>query len=776
MLSRFLSIFIVVGLVASVRSLKCQEGVNATFGTIPFYQWTERICYKGSECFSQEIAEPFMKNMKASVQYGGCISSSYAGLITCENLFGPESTFNPAVLMNMFTDLDDMVDDMVKDFQADSIQRLKMLFSNGDSMLEFIDGIYKYLEAMGFNMAKAEPLKTKLADLFMKSFGQGEGSYGELEISENQLMDALGKLDTKNPKIAANIFSYLENIQSPEDIEIIKSNPDAALITNLPGLIKSMLPDSWEVDKWYDIIFDIFGDIKFRSPEKSTADVIKTIKMAAGIPEDYKKYLDPIFDTLPSLVQHLSTGDFSYAQTWSLQLLQAESTTNENTTKLTNAINSFIGKVVPPQTAVKPLITHLAKWLPGLFYNFFPANKDDIGRVYIEMANGFDSFDFQTPTTTLEKTELSEFLMMIINKVNTSPEGAEPDPAQAMIKLFTVNFSKTFYNLMTSKYTEDLDKFFRTLKDGFKEYPKINAGKIIVDLVTNMGETVPTEIEPILNNAQNVINAMSISDYHRRNSALYDVFSNLIGDYKTNYPDSEFPKLAENYLQILQNYDENFPKYTCFKLYETGESLSEIQPTDIEKCVRENDMKMREHIRDYYDSVNDCAVDLYFAMFEYGEKHPDVQPYLLMPLEFQEPYVNIIRLLDRQDVKDLIRDYTDWMYNMSEDPSLNNFDAFIHSVNATVYKITSKLSSAMKDLREFHRPHSCKYTSCSSDLCNSHERITNIVPYTRPSKKITGDETITSEPTSTTSGSGNVVTTVLLNVASLCLAYKTLSE
>ncbi|XP_039267569.2 uncharacterized protein LOC120342692 isoform X1 [Styela clava] len=793
------SVALLVVSIASANSLTCNEGFNGKIGGVPFYHWTDRKCSGKSDCFMQELSlKLFETDIEVTAKYGGCISSRYAPLMTCENLFGADSTFDPARLLNMMPELEQKFKDFLEDMRLNTTHQFQILFSNGNGSEEFIEGLVTFTEHLGFKMEKVKPLIKPMAECWNWLFASPSPSLDyqdfisrRINLTDN-LLEALGNLESKNTDIAEYILSFIGNWADEKSINEIRDSKYLPLLENLPELVKMALPNSFKASSWFDSMFELLGDIRISEPKTSAFNTIKTMKSMVEIPKEYNKYLDPILNTAPELVQHMADGDYMYAGTWSAELVKSESKTNSVTKKLSTSIFKFISSI--SQEQVPADINVLITWLPGVFYNFFPEDSTGIDRVYNALSDGFDATDVTNPTNTLPTTKMSDFLVKFTEKFIEYPPGQqEQSEAARQIKdLLVINFSKTFYNIMTSKYTDKLNIIFDTLAEGLKNYPDFDTGKIVENLITNLGWTVPTELKPLLNTAQGLVKAMMNGSYE----AMREAAENVIQEYEEAYPKSEFPDLVRRYIDYYHTVFVEAEKIR----QESRDSYDECPYTDpdwlecFNKIDDENRKKDKEFALKLYKMSNDLSVDTSFAIFRLMDYDDDVITSVAIKTFPQyATYIRLMRVLDSSDIKDLLNDFTTWFVESTygHNYTLLTLTEFTAAINATVFKITSKLGDVTKELRNMFAPDSCKYEHCSFDGCNADGFLAKIptfspppsvaTPSVFPDKKLdnTGKDkvlTITDEPPSTTSGSNIVSGNIMLSMISLWLSYRAFME
>lgn len=691
------------------------------------------------------------------VRYGACLSSSYADLLDCDKLFGPDSTLDPAQLLDLIPDIQDRINDTVHDFMDDAVGQLKKLFSDGNSIDGFVSGIVTFYEHMGFNMEKFKPLQPSIGKLMLSLFDVADQQASQQALSE--FVTALGELDTENSDFTENIYKFIGNFLNQTMIDSqIKANPMYKnLIEKVPGLIQTMLPANWNSTLWYDIVYKLIGDIDLANPKKSATDAINTIKTHYTIPDDVKTILDPIFNAIPDLVDKLAQGDNgTYIGTWSLELLKQYSETNAATEAFATALINFVEKIaqVTLQTEYKTMI----QYMPGLFYKFFPAEKSKIEEVYNKMAAGFNSFDFNDLSNTAETTKLSDFILDMILKISGKQ-------ANVTEKALVINFSRMFYNLL-SDYNTELDKFFQVIVDGFTNFPTINAGEIVSKLITEMGGTVPAEIAPLLDNMQVVINAATAVPFNP--TTLFTALDSVVDAYKTAFPDSPMPELVKQYYMLIKAMIDQQTNY-----YNKLNEIYMSWPFDDEALANlnaENNAKTMENLLDmiYWQ------IDVQFAVFELTNNQDDqLTQAVVAAFPQYGVYIRLGEALDPEDLKQLVKDVVGWIGTAATAPLTSQ--GFVDATKPTFQKITAKMVNVTKELRYMFAPDSCKFGSCDTDLCNDHGYIdsqSKVTKGTTPTTPTTPASTTKAE--STTSGSGKISESFLLSIISIWMACKAL--
>ncbi|XP_039266745.2 uncharacterized protein LOC120342120 [Styela clava] len=748
------AILLVVSL-ATVEGLKCNEGFNVSLGGIPFYHWTERTCGANSKCFGQQLGAK-LAGIMVKARYGACISTSYADLLDCNKLFGPDSTLDPAALLDLIPDIQTTIEAAIQDFVKDSTGQLQELFSNGKNVDEFISGIVTFYENMGFNMEKFKPLQPSIGKMFLAAFNMSDPQ--AMGVAVGEFFTALGNLDTENTEFTADIYKFIGNFLNQTMIDSqIKANPMfKSLIEKVPGLFQSMLPTNWNSTLWYDIVFKLLGDIDITNPKQSATDAIATIRAHYTIPDEVKLVLDPLFNAIPDLVDKLAQGNVNYAGTWSLELLKQYSETNAATEAFATALITFVEKIANVTTLETEYKT-MIQWVPGLFYKFFPAEKSKIEDVYNKMAAGFNSFNFTDLSDTAATTKLSDFILSMIKKITTKDAGV-------MEKALVVNFSKMFYNLL-SDYTTELDKFFQVFIDGFVNFPTINAGEIIGKLITEMGGTVPAEVAPLLEHLQGVITAATQPTFDV--NALISSFDAIVNAYKTAFPSSPMPDLIKQYYMLIKN-NIVWSNYYYAEINKIYSSPWPYNQTAINDLSAENTLKMNEYLM----GLIYWQIDFQFAMFKLTNPASDqINQAIIAAFPQYGTYIRLMEALDPVDIKQLIKDFVGWLATAGT-TSLTS-QGFVAATKPTFQKITAKMVNVTKELRHMFSPDTCKFGSCEADLCNDHKYIEDQNEVTKVTTTTTPATTPTTTET-TTSGSGKISYSFLLQITTMWMACKAL--
>ncbi|XP_077967131.1 uncharacterized protein LOC144420998 [Styela clava] len=819
------SFVLLIVLAASTNSLKCKEGFTANAFGIPFYHWNDRECSAGSDCFVQELKTTMFKNdMKVDFKFGGCISSAYSEMVTCQNLFGTDSKLDPETIFNMVPDLDKKLQDFSNDLMFNATDSLRMMFSNGNGSREFIQGLVAFLQHFEFKTDKLEQLVDPISKCWDSLIGDSKFTtwqeYIEMrENATNGLFSALSKVDTKNDKISEDIYSFFGNWESVDMVAMIKNSSYFPLVENLPGLVKYTLPDYLKADVWYDVVFDLLGDVSVENPKKSAQEMIKTLKSLIHIPQAYKKYLDPIIDSIPDLVQQMAEGNSEYIGTWMAELMKSQSKTTIATMKLSNSVSNFVSSIMPGELPAdfQTAITYA----PGLFYSFFPNNINDIDRVYTELTSGFDSIDITNPTKTLPTTKMSDFLVKFTDKIISYPPGPEHDAGKQLKDLFVINFSKTFYNIMTSKYTKKLDVIFDTLAEDLKNYPDFDIEKIVTNVIKNLGWDVPIELKPLLNTAQGIYTAALNGTY----DAITKAIDNTIQAYKITFPKSEIPSLIGSWVNFY--YFAITGQRSLMKDLDTTYSGcdNDLGYAEWNDCYNRKLYVYLQHKLTYFMKIatkqTSVMIDTFVAAFHLlNGKSEIITNALLSAFPEFSTSIHLSQTWNMEDVKELASVFLKWTYNSTLNyPQRSNITDLVAMMNVTIMRLTEKYVKDTQEIRYLLAPDSCKYAYCPKDLCNTDDLLatakefiktvttsSTVTPSSMPLSAVTSptlhsttmkntgkdkDRVLPDEPSKTTkpnskgksqatttetttlgSGSGTIGATMLLNIATLWFACK----
>lgn len=708
--------------------LRCNEGINVTLFGIPMYYWNETECLGKSNCFTQEIG--LKLDTPVMMRYGGCISRGYSNLFTCKKLFGKESTLNPSILLNLVTDSDDLFDRMTKNIRKQPGKYIHQLFSKGVGVEEFVEGIMVMQEAAGFNMKKAKKLTKPIADLLSvivdvpTTFAQAQRYLNNVEKQRDILLTAIGNLGTKNQTTTNRIYSFIKGVTSQSVTDNIKASKGRVLIENLPGLFRSMVSTDERDAYWYDVMIKMASKINMKDMRQSIVDILFVVKGAMNIPEITKTtVVDPIFETIPDCVVSLSTPPVQHNQIVNdcgIEILKKFSSQNQVTTGLSTAIRRFY-RTAMPSSMLDQYPSDFIQWFPGLFYRFFPASKSDIDNAYNSLKDGFESFDFTdlSSSTRLERTKMSDFLLNMVRSLKPDMETTD--------ETFIINFSKTFYNVMTEKYEDKLDKSFTTMISGFSTFPKIDSGLILKNLFKNYDQEVPKNLEPFLNNLQSIIDCFQ--KQKNWGMQLLGSLKNMTQDYGRVYPNSKFPALAIQYIEILKELASVRPVNPC------QFDLNNPHDVNYYHCIESFYTNFTLKLLKLSKKENKVDVKFYFAILEaLGVTSNDYIDAMKAKNEtFLATYARLMKELDPEDVIELMNDYSLWMSNIFMEPDNYKFDYFMHAINLTTAKILGKLSDVMKDLRHVHAPESCRHVGCSENLCNTHSLINSVKPIKKSS-------------------------------------------
>nr|XP_039262229.1 adhesion G-protein coupled receptor G4-like [Styela clava] len=681
---------------ATTNALVCNEGFNVSLGGIPLYHWSERNCTSFSKCFGQNLKTRISALGNVELRYGACITSSYANLLNCEDMFGPESTVDPSQLLNLVPDIEKRFTDLYLDFVYGGINEFTKLLSRGENIDEFLSGFVKFMEYIGFNMTKFQPLQPSLGKLITALFNASDRV--TMNSTAYDFFLKLSNLDTDNARFSRNIFKFMENFFPKEYYILVKKDIIVKnSVEKVPGLLESMFPTNSNLSLWYYVIFDVLGNINITHPKKSVADSISIIRSAYNIPEEVTKVIDPVLNALPDLFHQLSYPNSTSLITWYLDLLEAYTQRNNATEALGVALTNFISKAAH-WTIPYELKTTL-EWMPGFFYKYVPSDKLLLEKTYRKIENGLKSFNFSNLDDTAKPTKLSNFVLSFARVIgngffNTTRERA-----------YVINLSAMFYDIF-SNYTTQLDDFFQILTDGFQHFPNFDAGKIISNLTIAMGGQIPQEVQPFLDNLQFVINK---TFFEKSINATYIVksYSTFIKAYTKSFPDSEFPSIFQNLIDSLVNI------------------LLPIQS-----------QSNHEYMKILTLRVLYFTIDVDFALFKiynistsiYKTPSPSSQDHGL--------YLRLMSVMDPNDVKQLAKEIVEWSYNFSSTaPSLTSFvDATRPSISAITSKFTK---TVIRDFRSIFSPDICKFGVCNSDLCNTHTYIDEQNEFIKPTQPTT---------------------------------------
>lgn len=686
--------FLAVTLMALVSAgpfasgLQCHEGFNMSLNGIPLYFWNERQCYGNSKCIEQELSYSKTisgNTLNADLRYGACMSNAYASYLDCKNLFGKDSKFDPANLLSMIPEFESSITNAVQVFSQNVSASLKELLSDGEGMDSFVDGAFKFYENLGFNFSKAAPLKPSLVKLLSAAF---DGQNRAVSQALYEFIMAFDKLDTANVQLSSALRSFLMMISS--NYALNQQNVFLTVMMDKgPGLLRSILPDEWQLELWYDVAFKLMGDINPQNWTKSTEDMVVTIKSSYRIPAEVTQYINPILDALPDLAKGSEMNPM-YVGRWSLELLKKFSEVDFASRKFSTALSTFISRLTssPLQEEYMSTIT----WIPGLFYKMFPGSKAIIQEVYTKMGDGFSSFNFLNMSSTAPETKLSVMIKNVIIAVG----GEATFRSTPLFNTFVVNFAKMFYNLMdvnTVDYTKYIDDFSMVIDAEFESWPRINVGKLISKLITTMGGTVPNELRPLLENMQPVLTVAM--EQPLKPSKLIMAFYGITASYKTPYPSSPFPDIVERYIRtmyslITLDYNAN----PMFAMQMANQLSLELQYIHID---------LQFALIKTYDFTND---ELYQMMVK---AWPD---YGL--------YIRVLKAMDSKDVKQLLKDIIRWIST----PPPHTTEGFVIVTKPTFQRVTKSIETYLGELRQSFAPNSCRLSSCDKDLCNALGYVT----------------------------------------------------
>lgn len=726
---------VVIFTLSITHGLKCHEGFNMTLNGIPMYFWSERTCTGNSKCIGQEMAIDTAltgKVLRTAVRYGACMSSSYADYLDCDKLFGKDSDFDPAKLLDLIPGIETSINKAVQDFTQNTAASLKQLLSSGNGIESFVDGIFKFYENLGFNLTKAVPLKPSLVKL-LTALIDGD----TISTAFGEFMNEFAQLDTQNPGFAAALRSFLTNIGVDLSQLDTQSPFITTLIEKLPGLVRSIFPSGWQPGLWYDVFFKLLGNINPADWTKSTEDMVATIKSSYEIPDDITQYVNPILDAFPDLARGLQI-DPAYTGNWSLELLKTFSEEDSSTQAFSTAFIVFLEKMnmSPLQYEFKATI----QWMPGLFYKFFPGDKTVIQRVYMKMADGFNSFNFSHMGSTAPETKLS---MMIKNLVTifTGPQPFNTSaPAGAVTNALVVNFAKMFYDLMNVEvdYTNYIDTFATVIDDEMKKWPGINVGSMIGKLITQLGGGIPAELEPMLGPMQNILTA--IMEVPFNGTKLVNAFYSVTASYKSDYPDSPFPDLVDRYIDLM------FQLLAIDYSVDTGAAVAKANQLSFQL--------------QYWN------IDMQFAIIKaYNFSADELYQMLVKAFPDYDLYIRAMKAMNPEDVKQLMKDLIAYFSTTSPQSPFTT-QGLVGAMKPAFQKITKSINTLMSEIRRSFAPNLCKFTSCMEDLCNGQQKISSALEYTKTLP------TVSTTTVSTTSDGNNVSFNVVLNVATFWMAAK----
>nr|XP_039262031.1 uncharacterized protein LOC120338161 [Styela clava] len=681
---------------ATTNALVCNEGFNVSLGGIPLYHWSERNCTSFSKCFGQVLITRISALGNVELRYGACITSSYANLLNCEDMFGPESTVDPSQLLNLVPDIEKRLNDLYLDFVYGRMNEITKLLSRGENIDEFVSGFVKFMEHIGFNMIKFKPLQSSLSKLITTLFNASDWVTTNSTVYE--FFIELGDLDTDNARFSRHIFKFMENFFPKEYYISIKTDIIVKnSVEKVPGLLESMFPINSNLSLWYYVIFDVLGNINTTQPKKSVADSISIIRSAYNIPEEVSKVIDPVLNALPDLFHQLSYPNSTSLITWYLDLLEAYTQRNNATEALGVALTHFISKAA--HWTIPYEFKTTLEWMPGFFYKYVPSDKLLLEKTYRKIENGLKSFNFSNLDDTAKPTKLSNFVLSFARVIgngffNTSRERA-----------YVINLSAMFYDLF-SNYTTQLDDFFQILTDGFQHFPNFDAGKIISNLTIAMGGQIPQEVQPFLDNLQFVMNKTFFEKFI---NATYMVksYSTFIVAYKKYFSGSEFPAIFQQLIDSLVNM---------------------FLPTHA--------WTFREHqkiltLRSLY-----LIIDVDFAMFRIYNISTSISKTPFPSSQDHGLYMRLMSVMDPNDVKQLAKEIVEWSFNFSS--TSPSHTSFADATRSSISVITSKFTKTIiRDLRSIFSPDICKFGFCNSDLCNTHTYIENQNEFIKPTQPTT---------------------------------------
>lgn len=246
------------------------------------------------------------------MQYGACMSSNYADYLDCEQLFGKDSAFDPANLLNMVPGLALSFENSVNQFGKNISYSFAELLSNGSGIASFVDGAFIFYENLGFNLDKAVSLKPSLIKLLTAVFG---GDFDAANSAAGRFLQDFSQLDTKNAEFSGAIRSFLTILfVDPTTLQQMAPFIDVA-----PGLLRSTFPSNWQASLWYDVAIKLMGNVDPQNWKKSVEDMVATIRSSYTIPKDIAQYIDPILDSLPDLARGSKVGrETMLSWKWSL--------------------------------------------------------------------------------------------------------------------------------------------------------------------------------------------------------------------------------------------------------------------------------------------------------------------------------------------------------------------------------------------------------------------------------------------------------------------------
>lgn len=138
----------------SASSLKCHEGFNFTVGRIPFYFWTENQCEAGDICVIQEYIYGSGKQYsEIAFRFGGCVSVGVKEFFKCRRA-REEPLLTMKVAKDIFRGLDRKLSRFATDITTNEKRFWKKYLSRGKDISEFIDGIFQFLSAIGYDEYK----------------------------------------------------------------------------------------------------------------------------------------------------------------------------------------------------------------------------------------------------------------------------------------------------------------------------------------------------------------------------------------------------------------------------------------------------------------------------------------------------------------------------------------------------------------------------------------------------------------------------------------------
>lgn len=639
--------------------------------------------------------------ISVSMRYGGCISKYYANQFTCKKLFSNDSNFNPSTLLNVVTDFDDFVESLVEDFRRNATKYLPQLFSNGTGRMNgFVEGLFTLTETIGFNMEKMRTLKQPiiiyLSAILTTPAQIIKPSFLEVRKKMDDLLKAIENLDTNQDVSPDKLYSFVTGLTGSKRVEDqIKAWKFRLAVENIPRMLRSMIPaDNDQALQWFDRIVNALSKINLRNHTQSAVDFANEVTASVTMPAYAKQTITYVANGLFECAGDVRLRrPFYYlaAKQPCIDALLKYAEPDTYTVALTSTVTKLTLKIFQNKIP-KQFVETISNSLQTLFRTFCPIPTSEMHAAYqtfIDQSGSVMDNNFR-PSARLGETNMSEVLVGYIRRVNPTISTSD--------ETVIINLSKTFYNIMSSKCSHELETLM-ALISGFDQFPQVNSRKILKVLQENYGQRTHDVLRPFIDNLQTLIDSFITRHISIGGSELTSALRNLTTAYQAAFPTSKFPPIATRYVKYIE-------KALFIMIY--GLDYSPCRKTDpsYAECIEAVTMKHKFNFFDNHKELTSIETDLFFAILETTGFTSDsyIQEALVKNQTALAVYARLLKSLNLDDVKELQNDYDMWFMNIFRASDNYKFDNFILAINYTTDKIITKLTNVMKDLRYVHAP------------------------------------------------------------------------